>query len=209
MIHLNIKMNRTDLINYLITKYQFKSYLEIGCSMNVNFNQINCETKVGVDPERGGTHRMTSDRFFEVNKIDEVNKTKYDIIFIDGLHIADQVMRDIINSIDCLNTNGIIVLHDCNPPTELHQSWPMQQGDWNGDAWKAVVHHRQLHNIDLIVGNFDWGCGVLRKKPNTDPLVLTKWYSDLTYKDLEDNRQRWLRLSSFEEIQRWLDQGDV
>jgi hypothetical protein len=42
---------------------------------------------------------MTSDEFFEINK------STYDIIFIDGLHIDEQVERDIINGLKILNLN--------------------------------------------------------------------------------------------------------
>ncbi len=47
-----------------------------------------------------------SDNFFNKNKIN------YDLIFVDGNHTINQVLKDIINSLNCLNENGIIVLHD-------------------------------------------------------------------------------------------------
>ena len=53
--------------------------------------------RVGVDPVEGGTHKMTSDHFFSINK------DNFDIIFIDGLHEYSQVMKDIKNSLKFLN----------------------------------------------------------------------------------------------------------
>ncbi len=47
-----------------------------------------------------------SDNFFNKNKIN------YDLIFIDGNHTINQVLKDTINSLNCLNKNGIIILHD-------------------------------------------------------------------------------------------------
>ncbi len=50
--------------------------------------------------------KNTSDEFFEKN-----NK-KFDIIYIDGWHEAPQVYKDINNSWNSLNTNGIIICDD-------------------------------------------------------------------------------------------------
>ena len=52
---------------------------------------------------------MTSDEFFENNEI------YFDCIFIDALHIYEQVRKDILNSVKFLNTHGIIIIHDCLP----------------------------------------------------------------------------------------------
>jgi hypothetical protein len=97
---------RLDLINLAIQKAKAKKYLVIGCDKNKIFNKIKCEYKTGVDPLRGGTHRMYSDSFFEQNT------ETFDVIFIDGLHQYDQVSRDFSNSLNCLNENGFIILHD-------------------------------------------------------------------------------------------------
>lgn len=39
---------------------------------------------------------------------------------------------------------------------------------WNGDVWKAVVALRALHGleIDMVVGDFDYGVGVIRFRSN-------------------------------------------
>ena len=34
------------------------------------------------------------------------------VYFIDGLHENDQVCKDLENSLNCINENGIIFLHD-------------------------------------------------------------------------------------------------
>ena len=91
-------MNRVSIINSLIEKNNYKTYLEIGVrNPDDCLNHINCELKHGVDPGVEGnypvTFNMTSDEFFEINK------STYDIIFIDGLHIDEQVERDIINGL--------------------------------------------------------------------------------------------------------------
>ena len=44
---------RWDLIDALHSKYNFKSYLEIGCDQNQLFSKIKIENKIGVDPYSG------------------------------------------------------------------------------------------------------------------------------------------------------------
>ena len=50
---------------------------------------------------------MTSDKFFE-KKID----IKFDIIYIDGSHKANDVFKDLINSHNSLKNDGIIIIDD-------------------------------------------------------------------------------------------------
>ena len=59
--------SRIKIIQSIIDKKNFKHYLEIGCDRDENFSNIKAENKVGVDPVRGGTLRMTSDDFFKQN----------------------------------------------------------------------------------------------------------------------------------------------
>ena len=108
-------MNRTAIINYLISRCKAKSYLEIGVWSGNNFDNVVCEKRVGVDPapeqlkNPGLCRVMTSDEFFAQNT------ETFDVIFIDGLHHADQVYKDLVNAAKCLNPNGYIVCHDMNP----------------------------------------------------------------------------------------------
>ncbi len=189
------KGTRTQLLNSLVQEFHYTSYLEIGCNDDSNFNQNQVPTKVGVDPTRGGTVRATSDSFFAAN-----NQT-FDLIFIDGLHHADQVDRDVANAIRCLRPNGTIVLHDCNPRFEVRQVIPFFAGVWNGDVWKAAVKLRTSLDVDMKVGDFDHGCAVVRLRPNSDRL--TSLPLELAYADLERNRERWLRLTPFRELVEW------
>jgi predicted O-methyltransferase YrrM len=109
---------RFDIINFLIKKIGAKRYLEIGVEDGDSINAIQCEKKHGVDPaSKNATHRIESDEFFAML----APSVKYDVVFVDGLHVADQAERDIVNSLEHLNDGGYIVVHDCNPPTAWHQ----------------------------------------------------------------------------------------
>lgn len=78
---------RKDLITYVTKRFQYQSYLEIGCDQNQTFGKIQnlFQKAICVDPSKGGTVRMTSDEFFHQNT------DTFDVIFIDGLHEAHQV----------------------------------------------------------------------------------------------------------------------
>ena len=143
-------MNRTIIINHLIEKYGLTRYLEIGvCNPSTNFNKIRCELKHGVDNgleyrKNPVTYRMTSDEFFqqwENGKLDLAKNFKYDIIFIDGLHTAEQIDKDIKNALKHIKTKGFIVVHDCNPPTYEHQTEFNNGGAWNGTVWKTWIKY--------------------------------------------------------------------
>ena len=134
--------SRHNVIQDTIFRKKYKSYLEIGCFDDEVFSKIEIESKVGVDPEKGGTIRDTSDNFFKFNK------TKFDIIFIDGLHHYDQLKKDIENSLLFLNENGVIFLHDCMPRSFISQAVPRSRNAWNGDVWKSIVESRTKIEID-------------------------------------------------------------
>lgn len=148
-------MTRTDIINFLIKEHNYKSYLEIGVDFGVNFNAVNIDDKAGVDPSANVIvkFKMTSDEFFNQNE------KMFDIIFIDGLHIDEQVQRDIENSLRFLNKGGIIVMHDCKPLSREAQIVPRIQVAWNGDVWKAWIKTMIKHD-DLIMHVVDTDCGV-------------------------------------------------
>ena len=90
---------------------------------------------VDPDPKAGAIIRATSDDFFTL-----FPDSRFDLIFIDGLHHADQVKKDLVNSFRQLNPGGVIVMHDCNPPTEATTCVPRgSQREWCGDTYKTAV----------------------------------------------------------------------
>ena len=186
---------RWDLIQYIINKYNCTSYLEIGCDKDQSFSRININKKIGVDPKSGGTIRDTSDNFF-IN-----NKDKFDIIFIDGLHHYDQVIKDIYNSLDILNDNGHILIHDCLPRTIAHQAIPRYRGSWNGDVWKSIVELRTKSNLEVFTCEIDFGVGVIRKKINTNPLdIKINDFKKLKFKDYYHNNKEFMNVISYDQI---------
>ena len=186
-------MKRTDIIQSLIDKVGAENYLEVGVSAGENFRDIKCKNKVGVDPEPStpATIHIDSDSFFKDNK------RTFDVIFIDGLHHADQVYRDINNSLAILNDKGFIVCHDMNPQLEEHQTLPYRGGIWNGDCWKAYVRLRQeREDLAMCVVDADYGCGIIAKgyQEKLDKI------DDLNFNTFSQKRKEWLNLISPEQF---------
>ena len=187
---------RWDLIEYLINKYKYSDYLEIGCDQDQLFSKVKIKNKTGVDPTNGGNIRKTSDEFFKENE------KKFDIIFIDGLHTYNQVKKDILNSINCLKDEGIVLVHDCMPDSLSKQAVPRYRMSWNGDVWKAIVDLRQNENLEIYTCKIDQGIGVIKKKRNSSILKIEKNIKDLKFKDYYKNYEKYLRVVDLDEFQK-------
>ncbi len=205
---------RYDVLNFLAEKINAQNYLEIGIgNPDNNYNLIKIKNKYAVDPGvefelNLADFKITSDEFFlqlNENKLEISNEIKFDIIFIDGLHLAYQVERDIINSIQFLSDNGFIVLHDCNPPTEYHARETYNfingpaEGFWNGTTWKAFVQARTEYYSCCI--DSDWGVGVLSK--NARPCLNKFSFNENPYFDFNifnEKRAEHLNLLSFDQF---------
>lgn len=190
-------MFRTDIIQTIISTKKLKSYLEVGVQNPAqNFDRVFCDFKVGVDPDPNSkaTMIMTSDEFFKMN----AGAQKFDLVFIDGLHEAEQVKKDIQNALDVLNPGGFIVMHDCNPTSKEMQMVPRIQSEWTGDTWKAFLYFRRFDWLEMFVVETDYGCGVITKG-KAKSLVMTK-PEDLTYENLVEHRKEWLNLISIPEF---------
>ena len=170
---------RSDIINFLLSASGKKetNYLEIGVRNPANnFDKINSSTKYSVDPgvefkANPVDFKLTSDEFFDQLRAGKILQPalRFDVIFVDGLHTADQTNRDIINSLEFITERGFVVLHDCNPPTESHarenyEYWASPAMDyWSGTTWKAFFKHRKRNDIYSCCIDSDWGVGIISK----------------------------------------------
>ena len=167
--------NHTDLLNYLIQTFDLKSYLEIGVfARENNFNKINLPWRqtfcVDPDPKCKADFIGTSDEYFDEKYFEDLKTDKnnyWDLIFIDGLHHADQVRRDFENSLKCLSDNGFIVIHDTLPTDERYTHVPRDSKIWFGDVWKFAIILREYDNISFVTVDMDCGCTVVWKEYGT------------------------------------------
>jgi len=205
-------MHHVEIINTLIRKYGYATYLEIGVHTNAHcFNHIKVPYKTGVDPgyenpNERYDYKLESDEFFahlKTGRTEFPTDMKWDCIFIDGLHLAEQVERDIINSLEHLSEGGTIVMHDCSPPSEIiareeyHPDWP-HPGEWCGTTWKAFYKFRTTRpDLRMWCVNDDYGVGIIQRgeqqlAPNDNP-----FYS---YKVMDLNRKWHLNLITPDEF---------
>ena len=151
---------------------------------------------------------MTSDAFFAQNE------QLFDVIFVDGLHEAAQVWKDVQAALKVLSPNGLIFMHDCNPRTLEIQIVPRQNILWTGDVWKVAVALRNENGFEMVVGDFDHGVGLIRKTPNEYKLpnhLQSKLVAAgnpllaFEYNEFNEYRETMIRLKSFFEVQVWLE----
>jgi glycosyltransferase involved in cell wall biosynthesis len=138
---------RHQIINQLTNKNN--DYLEIGVENGYTFNNVHFLNKIGVDPDpkfsNKNIHICTSDDYFE-----KCVKS-FDVIFIDGMHLSENVLRDFNNSIHFLNENGSILIDDIIPLNyneqltiplrHYYENGILKYGEeWTGDVWKTIYY---------------------------------------------------------------------
>ena len=194
---------RTDIINSIIKAKGYKSYLEIGVNEGMNFDFIDIPHKVGNDPFWSSDYRMPSDQYFAENP-----DHRYDLIFIDGLHIYEQALRDLQNSLKILNPGGMIVMHDCRP-MEAYQATDVRIGEgsiWLGTVWKAVLHARLTKLADISVIGIETGIGIITKRSEVEFIdvgnIIHDAIASLKYEFLETHRQEILNVISLDDFRR-------
>ena len=186
-------MKRFDIVNHLINLYGYKNYLEIGVHEGKSFRKVNIDNKEGVDPAGKCKFVMTSDEFFKTNK------KIYDIVFIDGLHLDYQVIRDVENSLKFLSDGGMVVMHDCYPKRERHQTDVQpEHGAWTGTTWRGFAMLR-ISRPDLYMKtvNTDHGVGLVKFGSQETLKVKPK---KLNYQYFRKHKREILNLISIEEF---------
>lgn len=203
------RIPRWTFLNMLIERRGYQSFLEIGVRDGATMRRIRCPRKVGVDPmPREGAPEACNDFFRTTsNAFFATNEEHFDLVFVDGLHIGEQALSDVLHALECLNEGGTIVMHDCNPQTEAAQMVPKPHGQraWNGTAWKALVILRAAPGIWARTLDTAQGLGVVRpsdcpSKAVTEPVS----FDGLTWNDLQANREYLLGLHPIEDIELFL-----
>lgn len=216
-------MNRIDVIQAILNRRRDPVYLEIGVGKGESFFPIRAHEKIAVDPcPRISTIRRavwrlsnpsnraarycheTSDDYFA----NPGNSSRPDVVFIDGLHTREQSLMDVNNALRCLKDDGVIALHDCNPPhaaaAQPAESYeqaaslypPGWTGEWCGEVWKTIVGLRAgRDDLNVFVLDCDYGIGIVSRGRPDDTLDLASPVIDrMTYDDLSRNRKMLLNL---------------
>ena len=156
-------MQRSEVIQRLLDLYEAPAYLEIGVCEGATFHAVRAARRIAVDPNfqfdiqaaaanpanaDAAYHAITSDAWFAGPGRDE----RFDLIFLDGLHLFDQTLRDLLHSVQRLKPGGAIVIDDVLPSSygaslrDLEESakfrrmspGPTEPKAWMGDVFKLV-----------------------------------------------------------------------
>lgn len=193
--------HHSELLNYLAGKIKARRYLEIGVqNPKNNFDKINVPIKIGVDPlpvcDRAGLKNTTSDQFFSNNT------ENFDLVFIDGLHHADQVKRDFDNSLKFLNEGGFILIHDTLPDNEQSSLVPRETRVWYGDVYKFAMTLPQYSGIDFCTLDMDCGCTIVwRSNRDSEPT----YYDEITWELYEKYKNGFLNIVDLHEFHLLID----
>ena len=97
---------------FIINNFKVEKVTCVDIWEDENFKELqsknlnNFKTNMNEFSNKVETFKGTSDNFF-LN-----HKEKFDVIYVDGSHEADQVYKDIKNSWDILNISGILICDD-------------------------------------------------------------------------------------------------
>jgi hypothetical protein len=147
----------SEIINRIFELRREKgNYLEIGVEYGKTFQAVKAKKKTGVDPNfrfhRGFQirnvflHEMNSDDFFK-----RPSKSKWDLVFLDGLHTAKQTYKDFLALLPNVNQKSVVIIDD-TVPSDIHSKLPTAEAaylsrnkagisndfQWHGDVYKVV-----------------------------------------------------------------------
>jgi hypothetical protein len=163
-------INQHSNINY--------KYLEIGVEYGETFNDVHFRDKTGVDPDpkfnvvNGKVYKLTSDDYFKQFNLNDTSSLDsddiieeypiFDIIFIDGMHQTEYVLKDINNSLKLLSNKGLIFIDDILPLNyneqlkipikHYYENGILKYGEnWTGDIWKVIYHILKNHKEHIEI----------------------------------------------------------
>lgn len=199
-------MKRYELINLICEHIGAQDYLEIGVCCGDTLSKVRAPNRLGVDPAadiesapesvRAGLQGAAmcdcdSDTFFANNT------ERFDVVFVDGLHVYEQAIKDVLNGFNCLRPGGYVVAHDMLPAGKAEAARTRSTRIWNGDVWKMMfdIHHNHPA-INSFVVDDDFGMAVLWvNDPNVrfDP-VWRRSCVDVPFAVFEKERNRFMKI---------------
>jgi hypothetical protein len=161
------------LLEQIHRRLRPRTYVEIGVNEGHSLRVALPGTRtVAIDPEPrvedrtdAALFRLTSDDFFARYDLGALLEgVPLDLVFIDGMHLFEFVLRDLINVGRYAAPTTTVLLHDCYPisadtATREHQTYL-----WTGDVWKIVLCLKEYcPDVDVrVVDAPPAGLGIVR-----------------------------------------------
>lgn len=167
-------MRRHELLRSLHQRLRPRTYFEIGVRSGKSLT-LSRVPSVGVDPFFAVTRelrcdvhlvRTTSDEFFaRTHPFAHLEQPVVDMAFIDGMHLAEFALRDLINTEHYCHPASVIVIDDVLPRSIVEAGrgrvGSAAGGAWAGDVYK-VIDVLRTYRPDLVLLELDtWPTGTL------------------------------------------------
>lgn len=175
-------MHKRDFLRAVHATVTPRAYLEIGVDRGQGLACALPRTHViGIDPNPSVRHRtsrktrvvpVTSDDYFEEN-VFYPNRKAFDLMMVDGLHHAEQALRDVSNCERVSHSYSVLLIDDVLPPNERAARRQRLGSIWAGDVWKLIptlFHFRPDLNI-FITQCGPTGMAVVRGLNNQDTIL--------------------------------------
>jgi len=137
---------RHQLLAGLHEQLRPRTYFEIGIDVGNSLAQSRT-TSIGVDPAytitaelhcNVRTFRETSDNFFgRADGLDHFDGLPIELAFIDGMHLAEFVLRDFMNTEKRMSPGGVVIIDDMLPRNSLEAFRIRRTRGWTGDIYKV------------------------------------------------------------------------
>jgi hypothetical protein len=143
-------MSYVQFFRRLHAAYVFDWYLEIGCRSGRILDMARGKS-IGVDPvfrlarpllgRKPQLHlfQESSDAFFGAGHLSALGG-RVSVAFIDGMHLFEYALRDVLNTEHLADPNGVIFVHDVCPFSIEMTTRDLQDlpDIWTGDVWKLI-----------------------------------------------------------------------
>ena len=142
-----------EALDYVHTTLAPRRYIETGVSAGMSMALVLPGTRaVGIDPEpkvdrpiprSASIYPMPSDEFFERHDLSRLLGGPVDVAFIDGMHLFEYALRDLINIERHCSLDSVLLVHDCYPQDEVTAARERTTRRWSGDIWKLILCLRE------------------------------------------------------------------
>lgn len=136
-------VSKYEILSFLHHHLTPELYLEIGVQAGKSLALADCEA-VAVDPmpqiafdlfENARILALKSDDFFKGPAVELLIK-KPDLVFIDGMHLFEYVLRDFLNVERFAEAHTLVVIDDIFPAHPAQAERRRRTRSWTGDVWK-------------------------------------------------------------------------
>lgn len=221
------KVRRWQVMRRLVNLYDAPRYLEIGVCQGKTFDKVPAPRKVAVDPAFRFDHAAMAQAhpeaaYYPVPSDDYFGsyadpKDEFDVVYLDGLHVYDQTLRDLLNALERLQPRGVIVIDDTRPSTYISAMRDHRESyrervrvgstnkEWMGDVFKVVYFIQAFcpYLRYATIANNHGQTVVWRGTRDEAPRFNLSGIVDLTFEDFTESLDV-MRLKRFGAIRREL-----